>query len=162
MNLQENKPQVCDIRIDKEGVWFFRGAEMFRREIVNFFYQNLRQDDNGRYIIELENDSCYIDVDDTAYIVKSVFREARNDNGREEIILLLSDGTTESLDPATLWIGEDNVLYCRVRNLTFDARFSRAGYYQLAESISYNEEKDLFYILLNGNEYNLVKRERKG
>ncbi|HAR97539.1 MAG TPA: DUF1285 domain-containing protein, partial [Syntrophus sp. (in: bacteria)] len=34
-----------DIRIDKDGVWFYRGQEMFRREIVNLFYEHLKQDD---------------------------------------------------------------------------------------------------------------------
>jgi hypothetical protein len=30
-----------DIRIDAEGRWFYRDAEMIRRDIVRLFYQNL-------------------------------------------------------------------------------------------------------------------------
>lgn len=44
----------CDIRIDKEGVWYYKDAEMFRKDIVNLFYQNLKLDELGRYIIELQ------------------------------------------------------------------------------------------------------------
>jgi len=162
MNLENNELKPCDIKIDKDGVWFFRGAEMFRREFVNFFYQHLIRDETGRYVIELENDRCYTDVEDAPYIIKAVYREEHKENGGERILLLLSDDTTENLAPDTLWIGDENVVYCRVRNSVFDARFSRASYYQLAEYINYNEEKDMFYITVNGNEYYLIKKEKKG
>ena len=63
---------VCNIRIDKEGVWYYKGAEMFRKEIVNFFYQNLKRDESCQYLIELENDRCYLDVEDTPFVIRSV------------------------------------------------------------------------------------------
>ena len=68
MSIMENIP-FCNIRIDKNGVWYYKGAEMFRREIVNFFYQNLRQDESGRYLIELPNDRCYLEVEDAPFVV---------------------------------------------------------------------------------------------
>ena len=162
MNIKNDDLKPCDIKIDKDGVWFFRGAEMFRREFVNFFYQHLIRDETGRYVIELENDRCYIDVEDVPYIIKAVHWEERKENGRERILLLLSDDTTENLAPDTLWIGDENVVYCRVRNSVFDARFSRASYYQLAEYINYDEAKDMFYIKVNGNAYYLIQKEKKG
>jgi hypothetical protein len=61
-----------DIRIDAEGVWFYRGAEMTRREIITLFYQNLRQDDSGRYFIEIGPQQYPVDVEDTAYVVWSI------------------------------------------------------------------------------------------
>ncbi|MDQ5985664.1 MAG: hypothetical protein CSYNP_01378 [Syntrophus sp. SKADARSKE-3] len=151
---------LCDIRIDKEGIWYFRGAEMFRREIVNFFYENMRLDETGQYLIELpgENgDRCYVEVEDTAFVVKSVFVKNISDNGRKSIILGLSDDTEEILDPATLKIGEENVLYCVIKksanNRIFKARFSRAGYYQLAEYIDYDDVNDAYFIVLNDQRY---------
>ena len=33
------------IRIDKEGVWYYKGNEMFRKDIVKLFYQNLKRDE---------------------------------------------------------------------------------------------------------------------
>jgi hypothetical protein len=151
---------VCDIRIDKEGIWYFRGAEMFRREIVNFFYENMRLDETGNYLIELQGDSgdrCYVEVEDTAFVVKSVYKKNVSDNGGEGIVLGLSDDTEEILDPATLKIGEENVLYCIINksgnNRIFKARFSRAGYYQLAEHINYDDVNDAYFIELNDQRY---------
>lgn len=148
--IETNTP--CDIYIDKEGTWFFRGAEMFRREIVNYFYQNLKLDASGRYIIELPGDPtdcCYVDVEDTAFVVKAAQLELGPQDGHESILLTLSDDSQELLDPSTLQIGQENVLYCCVRNGRFMARFSRPGYYQLASHIEYDSDKDAFYLRLN-------------
>jgi len=121
MSIMENIP-FCNIRIDKNGVWYYKGAEMFRREIVNFFYQNLRQDESGRYLIELPNDRCYLEVEDAPFVVKSVHRTVSETDYRAAIHLLLSDDTVEPLDPETLRIGNDNVLTApsRMRRLTPD------------------------------------------
>ena len=148
----ENIP-FCNIRIDKDGVWYYKGAEMFRREIVNFFYQNLRQDETGRYLIELPNDRCYLEVEDAPFVVKSVQRSVAKTDSRATIHLLLSDDTLEPLDPETLRIGNDNVIYCAIKNRSFEARFLRASYYQLAEDIEYDEGQGDFFVQLNGHRY---------
>jgi hypothetical protein len=68
--------------------------------------------------------------------------------------LNLSDDTEEELMPDTLCVGQDNVLYCRVKNRMFPARFNRAPYYQLAEYIE--EENESYYLTLNGSKYNIA------
>lgn len=143
----------CAIRIDKEGVWYYKGVEMTRKDIVNHFYQNLKRDQTGRCLIELENERCYLDVEDTPFVVKAAHRSVPEGNREESILLLLSDDTVEKLDPLSLWIGSDNVLYCAVKNHQFDARFSRAGYYQLAGDIEYDGQKDAYFISVNGCRY---------
>jgi hypothetical protein len=145
MAIKENLP-FCDIRIDKDGVWYYKGAEMFRKEIVNFFYQNLKRDESGQYLIELENDRCYLDVEDTPFVIRSVHRALSEKDGKATLYLLLSDETVEPLNPETLRIGNDNVLYCTIKNDHFDARFSRASYYQLANDIEYDDGQDIFFI----------------
>ncbi|MDI6777506.1 MAG: DUF1285 domain-containing protein [Syntrophales bacterium] len=139
--------------MDTEGVWYYKGVEMTRRDIVNYFYQNLKQDQTGRYLIELENERCYLDVEDTPFVVKAVLRSVSKSNEEEAIYLLLSDDTLERLDPHTLWIGNDNVLYCTIKNHRLNARFLRAGYYQLASGIEYDAQKDAYFISLNGHRY---------
>ena len=146
-----------DIRIDKEGTWYFRGAEMFRREIVDYFYRNLKLDDSGRYVIELSGEPgerCYVDADDTAFVVRAVWRKASRDRG-ENIVVTLSDGTEEILNPLTLRIGRENVMYCTVKDGRFPARFSKAGYYQLAELIDYDVDRDAYYLTLNDQRYDI-------
>jgi hypothetical protein len=144
----------CNIRIDKEGVWYYKGAEMFRKEIVNFFYENLRQDASGHYLIELENDRCYLDVEDTAFVVRSVGQALSEKDGKTTVLYLhLSDDTTDALDPATLRIGTGNVLYCCVKNNRFEARFLRSAYYQLAGHIEYDEDQDKYFIPLDAERH---------
>ncbi|MBE9546269.1 MAG: DUF1285 domain-containing protein [Proteobacteria bacterium] len=150
----------CNIRIDKEGVWYYNGAEMFRKEILDIFYQNLKRDESGRYIIELENDRCYLDVEDTPFVVKAVYRLGSKDDGSEAIHILLNDRTEEEIDPGTLWIEKDNVLYCSVKNNQFYARFSRAGYYQIVNYIEHDSEKGEYFISLNGRNYYISLRHK--
>ncbi len=157
-NVKENIP-LCDIRIDRDGVWYFRGAVMFRKEIVNYFYEHLRLDEEGRYWIDLGHDCCVIDVEDTPFVVRAVYR-SREDNGNgERIDLLLCDDTLEHLDPASLSMTEENVPYCSVRGGRFPARFSRPAYYQLAEHIEYDARRDAFYLSLNGQAFDLLQQK---
>lgn len=152
MNIDNDIP-FGHIRIDKEGIWYYKGSEMFRKEIVNFFYRNLKQDASGLYLIELENDRCYLDVEDTAYVVRSVWPALSEKEGKTVFYLMLSDDTTDVLDPATLRVGIGNVLYCAVKNHGFAARFLRAAYYQLADHIAYDENQDKYFIELNSARY---------
>jgi hypothetical protein len=61
----------------------------------------------------------------------------------------------ETLDPSTLKVGKDNVLYCRIRKGIFPARFSRAAYYRLAQWIEEDAGAGSFYLTLNGNRYTI-------
>ncbi|MBW2149835.1 MAG: hypothetical protein JRI22_22825, partial [Deltaproteobacteria bacterium] len=49
------------------------------------------------------------------------------------------------------WVGQDNVLYCKVKGGAFHARFLRPAYYQLAEFVE--EEGGRFYIQRGGERY---------
>jgi hypothetical protein len=142
-----------NIRVDKNGVWYFHGAEMFRMEIVNLFYQHLRRDESGRYIIELGPDRCYIEVEDSPYVVKAVYSFNSEESGDASLYLLLNNEDLDQLDPTTVRIGAHNVMYCSVKDNRFTARFSRPSYYQLADFICHDEEADSYYISLNNERY---------
>jgi hypothetical protein len=119
----------CLIFIDKEGRWFHKGLEMVRREIIQLFYQHMEMDSRGRYIIHLASQKCYVDVEDTAFVVYRVTLE-RREQGHERFLVWLSDHTQETLNLDTLYVGKENVLYCRAKDGRFPARFRRAAYYQ--------------------------------
>ncbi|MBN2032590.1 MAG: DUF1285 domain-containing protein [Deltaproteobacteria bacterium] len=145
----------CYIFIDREGRWFHKGAEMIRRDIIGFFYDHMVLDGSGRYAIRLGKESCILEVEDTAFVVRRVgFQEAE---GIEEFRLFLSDGTYEPLLPESLFVGGNNVLYCKVKNCKFPARFHRPAYYQLAEFVQ--EKNGEFYLPLNGKMYLIPNRE---
>lgn len=142
-----------DIRIDKEGVWYYKGAHMFRKEILSVFFEHLRIDECGKYLIELGEERCYLDVEDTAFIVAAVYKTQLPDNGRAQIDILLNDDSCEKLEMQSLYVGRNNVLYCRVKEGKFTARFSRNSYYQLAEFIEQSENGNNYFINLNGEKY---------
>ncbi len=139
------------IYIDKEGKWFHKGIEMIQRGIVNEFYRSLTMDSSGEYLIVMGNEKCLVEVEDTPFIITRVEFDGTEGDEGEEVVLCLIDDTTESLEPDTLNVGDENVLYCRIKNNTFKARFSRAAYYQLASHIK--EEGDKFYLPLKNKKY---------
>lgn len=141
------------IRIDKEGVWYYKGAEMFRREIVNLFYRNLHLDESGGYYIEYENDIASVEVEDTAFVVRAVHHAGSAEGRDEKIHISLSDDSCEELAPETLRVGRENVLYCAVKSKRFPARFLRTSYYQLADYFTEEENGGNFFLALNGRKY---------
>ncbi len=145
----EIKP--CLIHIDKEGCWTHKGVEMIRRDLIQLFYQNMELDSEGRYIINWQGSRCYVDVEDAAFVVTRVLFEEKTTEGKAGFVLSLSDGTKENLMPETLSAGNDNVLYCKIKNETFPARFNRPAYYQLAEHVE--EESRIYFVRLNGSKY---------
>lgn len=142
-----------DIRIDAEGMWFYRGIEMIRHDIISIFYRNLAQDASGCYFIEIGQQRYRVDVEDTAYAVWSLKWTDGRDGAEEYACLYLSDGSMEKLNPETLRIGGNHIPYCRVKDQRFEARFSRAGYYKLAERLQFDSESDAYFIALNGRRY---------
>lgn len=142
-----------EIKIDKDGLWYYNGAHMFRKEILNVFFDHLKVDECGKYLIELGPERCYLDVEDTAFVVEAVYKTKNPHTGMEQMEILLSDECCERLDMTTLQGGKDNVLYCRVKHGKFAARFSRKSYYQIAEFIEESENGPVFFIQLNGEKY---------
>jgi hypothetical protein len=152
VQLKSEEIPPCFIRIDKDGKWYHRGAEMIHRPFIRLFYQNLKRDEEGRYIIEWNGERCYLEVEDTPFVVRTISQE-QDAAGDRRFMLTLTDDSDEPLAPETLFVGKENVLYCLVRGGEFRARFSRPAYYELARHIV---EKDNGYALaLNGKLYGI-------
>ena len=142
----------CNIRIDKEGNWYYKGVPMIRKDICTFFYQHLSKEQDGGYLLHIGDDKCYLEVEDAPFIVKRV-------DFHTDFKILINDDTIETLQPDTLSIGGDSVLYCKVKDRQFDARFSRPSYYQFAEYISCDKDEERFFVHLDGVRYYLKQRD---
>ena len=57
------------------------------------------------------------------------------------------------LDPATLFVGQEHVLYCRVKAGNHAARFLRPAYYQLTEHVHEDAATDTFELRLGKTTY---------
>jgi hypothetical protein len=154
---QKNHLPPCLIYIDKEGLWYHEGIEMIHREFIRLFFRNMEMDSQGRYVITWNGERCYVEVEDTAFVVRRVVCQDEAPGQNARFVLYLSDDTKEVLLPDTLFVGQDNVIYCKVKNRAFPARFNRTAYYQLAEYIE--EEDKAYYLQLSGRKYNIAINE---
>jgi len=154
---QENpEPPPCMIYVDKDGAWFHKGAPIIHRELLLLFYQCLSVDELGRYIIKFNDQVCRLDVEDTPFVILSTdFVRAGAEEEKNRFILHLIDDTKEELALETFTIGPDNVLYCKIRNGKFKARFSRPSYYQLAQHVEEEPGTGRYFICPNNKKYYL-------
>jgi hypothetical protein len=98
-----------------------------------------------------------VDVEDTAFVVRGVSHLTGKGVNGAEFKISLSDDTEEELMPDTLYLGEDNVLYCKVKKGAFPARFNRAAYYQLAAHVEADGED---YVLpANGRKFKIGPKD---
>lgn len=118
--------ETCKIRIDKEGKWYYNENEIVNPLILESFCNCLEKDEEGRYRIALGQEICYLEIEDTPFIVASLRGEPETG-----LSVLLNTGCLHELDPDTLCIGVDNVMYCTLSD-DMKVRFSRAAYYMLA------------------------------
>ena len=135
----------CEIYIDTDGNWFHKGAQIIRKDIIKFFYEHMELDEHGRYIISWRDEKCVVYVADTAFFVQRVDKTDGN------FLLYISDETQEKLDPQSLYIGKDNVLYCKIKDGKFPARFLRPAYYQITKYIE--EENGKFFLKVDNKRY---------
>ena len=127
----------CSIRIDKDGKWYYANQEIVNPLVLLTFCNALQKDEEGRYRIVFQSEVCYVDVEDTPFVVASI----RGDQ-ETELLVLLNTGEVHKLDPRTLSIGEHNVMYCVLPD-GMKVRFSRAAYYLLALMMEEDEERNI-------------------
>ena len=116
------------IRLDREGRWWHDGERIEHPKIVEAFNRGLTPEADGRYKLSFGNDWCFVEVEDAAYRVLGLERNAGGPP-----VLALSDRTHEPLIPETLAVESDQVFSCRVKGGRAKARFSRDAQAALGE-----------------------------
>jgi hypothetical protein len=125
-----------EIRIDRDGLWFYHGSPIARKELVRYFTSLLRRDEAGAYWLESPYERGRIEVEDVAFLAveltvegdghgrKLIFRTNIDENviaGRDHPIRVAEDSDTGEPAP-----------YVMVRD-GLEARMTRAVYYDLVE-----------------------------
>jgi hypothetical protein len=128
---------TCKIRIDKEGKWYYQDNEIINPLVLDFFCKALERDDEGRYLLVIDKEICYLEVDDTPFVVTSLRGEPETG-----LSVLLNTGSLYELDPETLSVGDDNVMYCTIPS-GMKVRFSRTAYYMLANIMDEDENGNI-------------------
>jgi len=131
-----NECGVFDIRINRDGLWFYHGTPIGRRELVKLFASVLRRDSEGRYLLETPAEKGVIEVEDVPFLAveltvegtgraqKLIFRT----NIDENVVVDAGHPLRIVVDPTT---GEPRP-YMTVRG-GLDARLTRSVYYELVE-----------------------------
>ena len=135
-----------EIKIDKEGNWFYNGAQIINRNILLLFCSSLENDVSGGYLLRVDKETSPVIVENTPFVVVDVVK----DGGFIKIQL---NETTETLDLGSFFIDRNSVPYCRVKKGQFPARFLRKAYYRIAEYFEQDENEKFFVRLPNKKVY---------
>ena len=122
------------LRVDADGTFWHEGARVEHPGLARALASWVsRHPDDGRWVLENGWDWCYLTVDDVPLLVRS----ARVEGAR--LVVGLSDGSEEPLDPATLSVDREGTLRCPVkpgaRGGPYPAKLSRHAQLQLAEHL---------------------------
>jgi uncharacterized protein len=126
----EGRSRESTIRLDREGRFFHNDEPVEHPKLADALHTWIaRHPDDGRYILTNGYDWTYFTVEDVPYFVRAVHER----DG--EAVLVLSDGTEELLDPATVRANERGELYLAVKRDAaggpFDAKLTRFAQTQL-------------------------------
>ncbi|HYG69211.1 MAG TPA: hypothetical protein VD838_16185 [Anaeromyxobacteraceae bacterium] len=119
------------LSIDRDGRFLHRGEPITHARTLEVLWSSLTRVPDGRYLVRIGRESGYVTIDDAPYAVRGVL------DGDGVPVLVLSDGTRESLDPATLAVDGEGVLRCVVKG-GHAARFTRAA--QVALGLMLDED----------------------
>lgn len=137
------------ISFRRDGNWYTDEERIDNPRIALLFSRSIRRNPDGSYYLQVAEERAPITVEDTPYVVKAVEGDAQRG-----FAIVLNDDEREELDPATLEVGADNVLYCRVKDGAYRARFLRSAYYHLSPGFE-AEAGGGFSITVRGRRYPL-------
>jgi uncharacterized protein len=132
------------ISFRRDGNWYSDDERIDNPRISLLFSQSIRRNPDGSYFLQVAEERAPITVEDTPYVVKAI-----EDDELGGFVMVLSDESREPLDAARLEVGDNNVLYARVKADAERARFLRSAYYHLSDRFE-SDEHGNFFITLRG------------
>ncbi len=138
-----------NISFRRDGNWYSDEERIDNPRIALLFSKSLKRNADGSFYLQVAEEHASITVEDTPYVVRTI-----EDDGKGEFLVVTNDDEREPLDPTTLEVGRENVLYCRVKSGAYRARFLRSAYYHLSDHFV-AEGGDRFAIVIGGRRYPL-------
>ncbi|MGC3996552.1 MAG: hypothetical protein QM767_03055 [Anaeromyxobacter sp.] len=133
------------LSIDAEGRLLHLGQPITHARTLAVLWGSLTRAPDGRYQVAIGRERAFVAVSDAPYGVRGLRAGAEGPP-----LLLLTDGSQEPLDPATLTLGADGVLRCQVKG-DHAARFTRGGQAALGEWLEEDPPGSGRYVLrVNG------------
>jgi hypothetical protein len=135
------------ISFRRDGNWYTDDERIDNSRIALLFSRSIKRNPDGSFYLQVAEERAPIAIEDTPYVVKAVYED-----DRDGFIIVTNDDESEPLDPMTLEVGRDNVLYCRVKNGVFRARFLRSAYYHLSNNF-FTDEGETYSLVVHGRRY---------
>jgi len=132
-----NRELVCgdiDIRIARDGTWFYHGSPIGRKRLVKLFSTVLKREPDGTYVLETPIEKGRIQVEDVPFVAVELSAEGEGEKQRLTLRTNIDESVT--VDAAhPIRVREDGetghpVPYVLVRE-ALEARIARPVYYEL-------------------------------
>jgi uncharacterized protein len=134
------------ISFRRDGNWYTDDERIDNSRIALLFSRSIKRNPDGSYYLQVAEERAPITVEDTPYVVKTVYEDGGG------FVVVTNDDEHEPLDPSSLEVGDDNVLYCQVKGAAFRARFLRTAYYHLSNNF-FTDEGETFSLVVHGHRY---------
>jgi hypothetical protein len=130
-------PEACgeiDIRIARDGSWFYHGSQIARKPLVRLFASVLRRNSDGTYWLVTPAERVRIRVDDAPFVAVALDVEGEGRAARLNFVTNVEETVTAgpnhpirvALDPET----QEPAPYVMVRD-GLEALIARPVYYEL-------------------------------
>ena len=142
-----------ELKFASDGRWYADGEPILHERLALLFSRHLRRKADGGYEIRID-DQYHADVvvADTPFVVTDI------DIGEHDATITLNDGSRETLAAETLAVGNEDVLYCMVKNGDEPARFLRSAYHRLAPLLVDDASATGFALRIGGRNLPIGKR----
>jgi hypothetical protein len=137
-----------DMRIARDGTWYYHGSPIGRKPLVRLFSGVLRREESGAYCLVTPVEKCLITVDDAPFVAVEVKVSGR---GRDQLLTFRTNVddrvTADAAHPLRVEHqdeSEEPRPYLLVRG-RLEALIARSVYYELVE-LGVEEKVDRTYL----------------
>jgi uncharacterized protein len=125
-----------NIRIARDGTWFYHGSPITRKPLVRLFASVLQRDDSGRFLLVTPVERGQIDVDDAPFTAVAMTASGSGRAQRLSFRTNLEDEVVAGPDHPIRVVEDEKTRepspYVRVRG-RLDALIARPVFYELVE-----------------------------
>ena len=164
---RKNSPstRVYHYEINEEGELLFEGKPLLDEKTIGFFLRHLKpidendsdasplikSDNPPDYVVHCQGEKNFITCLDAPLVTTSLDITTSKEGKLLSVTLIFRGGIKEVLDPKTLCVGKNNILYFMAFKGKVRGRFSRKCYIEITNFIS--EKEDAYTLEINDETY---------
>ncbi|MEM8607047.1 MAG: hypothetical protein AAGF92_08075 [Myxococcota bacterium] len=130
----QGRTRETQIRRDARGRWFNGADRIDHPNLVHSFDGWVDRAEDGRFCLSNSINWAYVEIEGPPYFVKDLTLES------DRIVLHLSGGHDEALDPESLSEGPEGALWCAVREGRCPARFDNHAASKMSPAVDEDDE----------------------